>query len=185
MTSIPSSPREARWELPADPSVMAKCRAMVREALAEWRLPDLIDDVVVVVTELLGNAIIHGGPPIRVVLTAGEGTVTGSVTDGGAGWPRFCTAGTELEHGRGLRIVAALTERWGVEPVPSGAGKTIWFTCARHPSEAARPPSESARPPSSETARGPSPGTARPSSSGNVWPRSVRTRAGWQAAVGQ
>ena len=123
----PPCPREAQWELPADLSVTAKCRAMVRETLAEWDLHDLVDDVVAVVTELLGNAIIHGGPPIRLVLRAGRHTLTGSVTDLGDGWPRLRTTGTDLENGRGLMIVAALTDRWGVEPVPAG-GKTIWFT---------------------------------------------------------
>lgn len=128
MTGIPSCPCEARWELPADPSVTAKCRALVREALTEWSLHDLIDDVVIVVSELLGNALIHGDPPIHLALRADQGTLTGSVSDGGAGWPRLRTAGPELENGRGLRIVTALTDRWGVEPVEGGGGKTIWFT---------------------------------------------------------
>ncbi|WP_214413067.1 ATP-binding protein [Sphaerisporangium fuscum] len=130
MTSIPSCPREARWELPPDPGVTAKCRAVVRETLAEWRLQGLTDDMVVVVTELLANALIHGGPPIRVALVAADRTLTGSVSDGGPGWPCLRTAGTDLEHGRGLRIVTALTDCWGVEPCPGGRGKTIWFTRA-------------------------------------------------------
>lgn len=129
MTGIPSCPCEARWELPADPSVTAKCRAMVRDTLAEWKLYDLIDDVLIVVTELLANALIHGGPPIHLILSLGEGALIGSVTDRGEGWPRLRRAEDELEHGRGLRIVAALTDRWGVEPVVAGAGKTIWFAC--------------------------------------------------------
>ncbi|WP_405140494.1 ATP-binding protein [Sphaerisporangium sp. NBC_01403] len=140
MTSVPSCPCEARWELPADPSVTAKCRAMVREALTEWNLNDLADDVVVVVTELLGNALIHGAPPIHLALRAGPGTLTGAVTDGGDGWPRVRAAGTDLEHGRGLRIVTALTDVWGVESVPAGAGKTIWFTCGSRRPESAGPP---------------------------------------------
>ncbi|MEU8266889.1 ATP-binding protein [Sphaerisporangium sp. NPDC049002] len=139
MTGIPSCPCEARWELPADPSVTAKCRAMVREALTEWNLHDLVDDVVVVVTELLGNAIIHGAPPIHLALRAGPGMLTGAVTDGGEGWPRVRAAGTELEHGRGLRIVTALTDLWGVQHVPAGGGKTIWFTCVLRPAEPFEP----------------------------------------------
>ncbi|WP_248960387.1 ATP-binding protein [Sphaerisporangium perillae] len=133
MISIPSRPREARWELPADPGVTARCRAVVRETLTEWDLRDLIDDAVIVVTELLANALIHGGPPVHLALAAVRDSLTGSVTDQGPGWPRLRTAGTEHEHGRGLRIVAALTDRWGVEPVPAGAGKAIWFTLTRRP----------------------------------------------------
>jgi anti-sigma regulatory factor (Ser/Thr protein kinase) len=145
MISIPSRPREARWELPPDPSVTAACRALVRERLAEWRLQDLTDDVLVVVTELLGNALLHGGPPIRLELSAGEGTLSGWVTDHGPGWPRVRMVGAELEHGRGLRIVTALTRAWGVEPVVDGPGKTIWFVCAREPGQYPAPVS---RPPS-------------------------------------
>ncbi|GGK83727.1 hypothetical protein Sme01_17820 [Sphaerisporangium melleum] len=130
MISIPSCPREVRWELRAEPGVTAECRAVVREILAEWDLHDLIDDVVVVVTELLANALVHGGPPVRVALGMAPGTVTGSVTDHGDGWPQPRPADTDAEHGRGLGIVAALTDSWGVAPLPGG-GKSIWFTRSR------------------------------------------------------
>ncbi|MDH2425230.1 ATP-binding protein [Sphaerisporangium sp. TRM90804] len=138
---MPSRRREARWELPADPSVTAACRAVVRDTLAEWGLRELTDDMLLVVTELLANALLHGGPPIHLVLGVDGDTLTGSVTDRGPGWPRLRAAGTELEHGRGLRIVEALTDRWGVAPVPPGEGKRIWFAYAlnREPAQCPAP----------------------------------------------
>ncbi|RCG32464.1 ATP-binding protein [Sphaerisporangium album] len=144
MTDIPTCPREARWELPADPSVTAKCRALVRETLDEWDLRDLTDDMVVVVTELLGNALIHGAPPIHLTLRLDSGTLAGSVADHGPGRPRLLAAGTDLEHGRGLRIVAALTDGWGVEPLPGGVGKAIWFARAEPLREPGLPPPDEA-----------------------------------------
>jgi anti-sigma regulatory factor (Ser/Thr protein kinase) len=135
MTSTAPRRREVRWELPADPSVTAKCRALVRETLTGWQTPVLIDDVVLVVSELLGNAVIHGGPPILLTLRAEHGVLSGAVTDRGPGWPTIRAACTDREHGRGLRIVAALTDGWGVEPVPTGVGKTIWFTLAHRPAQ--------------------------------------------------
>ncbi|MFC6084405.1 ATP-binding protein [Sphaerisporangium aureirubrum] len=133
MTSTAPRHREVRWELPADPGVSAKCRALVRETLTGWQMPGLVDDVVLVVSELLGNALIHGGPPILLTLRAARGVLSGAVTDRGPGWPRIREAGADREHGRGLRIVAALTDGWGVDPVPTGIGKTIWFTLAHRP----------------------------------------------------
>ncbi|MFC4529663.1 ATP-binding protein [Sphaerisporangium dianthi] len=145
MISIPSCTREVRWELRAEPGVTAECRAVLRVTLAAWDLHDLIDDVLVVVTELLANALVHGGPPVHIAIGTAPDTVTGSVTDRGAGWPRLCPAGNESEHGRGLRIVAALTDAWGVEPVEDGIGKTIWFTRARRPDTG--PPGRGPEPP--------------------------------------
>lgn len=138
MTSTPPRQREVRWEVPADPSVTAKCRTLVRETLTGWQMPGLVDDVVLVMSELLGNALIHGGPPILLTLSAAGGVLYGAVTDRGPGWPRIREAGTDREHGRGLRIVAALTDRWGVDPVATGTGKTIWFSLA-HAAPGRRP----------------------------------------------
>ncbi|MBB4705459.1 anti-sigma regulatory factor (Ser/Thr protein kinase) [Sphaerisporangium siamense] len=142
MTRIPTRPREARWELPADPRATAACRALVRVTLAEWGLRDLTDDVTVVVTELLANALIHGEPPIHLTLRRAHGALVGAVTDLGPGRPRLLAAAADLEHGRGLRIVDALTDSWGVDPLPGGAGKTIWFARAEPDPVVPRPQRE-------------------------------------------
>ncbi|WP_405560769.1 ATP-binding protein [Streptomyces sp. NBC_01180] len=52
--------------------------------------------------------------------------------EGADGWPQLPSAavGDELdEGGRGLVLVDALTDRWGVEPRRDGCGKTVWFEC--------------------------------------------------------
>ena len=91
--------------------------------------PPLLADVVAVVAELVGNSIRHAGPlPGGVVRVAWRirGTVIEvRVTDGGA--PNIPTprdAGPDELDGRGLTIVAALADRWGVER--DGLGQSVW-----------------------------------------------------------
>ncbi|GIH68024.1 ATP-binding protein [Sphaerimonospora thailandensis] len=55
------------------------------------------------------------------------------MTDHSTVWPAPLQADPDEEHGRGLAIVAAYTDRWGVDPAPEG--KTVWFICTeREPS---------------------------------------------------
>lgn len=129
-------PRQARWELPADASIMGKCRALVRDTLAGWGLRGLTDDVLLVVGELLANAIRYGQAPIELALSAYPGMLVGTVADHGGELPYVCVTGPEDEHGRGLAIVDRIVHRWGVRPLPDGRGKCVWFVCL--------PPAESA-----------------------------------------
>ncbi|WP_424537198.1 ATP-binding protein [Sphaerisporangium viridialbum] len=113
---------------------MGKARRVVQEVLIQWGAYDLVDDVTLVVTELLTNAVLHARPPITLTLRFTGNVLTGAVTDHGDIWPygdgRGCLE--DDEHGRGLQIVAALTDRWGVDPGP-GPGKTAWFGCLARP----------------------------------------------------
>ncbi|MFD1546181.1 ATP-binding protein [Nonomuraea guangzhouensis] len=54
-------------------------------------------------------------------------SVRAEVADRSAAWPTPFQAGLDMEHGRGLAIVAAYSERWGIDPSPEG--KTVWFVC--------------------------------------------------------
>ncbi|WP_189172174.1 ATP-binding protein [Pilimelia anulata] len=94
----------------------------------------LLMDVVAVVAELVGNAIRHAEPlPGGVVRVAwrlapadGDAVVEIRVTDGGSGAavPRARAAEPEATGGRGLGIVAALADRWGVDR--DGLGQSVW-----------------------------------------------------------
>ncbi len=127
MNSISPMPRQARWELPADASIMAKCRAMVRDALGDWGLREVADDIVLIVGELLANAVRYGAAPIELALSAYPGMVVGTVTDHGAELPYLRVTRPDDEHGRGLAIVDGLVNRWGVRLLPDGRGKCVWF----------------------------------------------------------
>jgi serine/threonine-protein kinase RsbW len=116
--------------LPAVPASAAALRSHLTADLAELPLsPALIDDVVLVATELVTNAIRHGEP-----LSGGQVTVTWQVvdrevlirvTDGGAASrPRVRHPSPRETSGRGLALVEALATRWGVDDTPNGT--TVW-----------------------------------------------------------
>jgi len=94
----------------------------------------LLTDVIAVVAELVGNAVRHADPlpggVVRVAwrLAPGESTdvVEVRVTDGGsgAGSPTPRQATDDATGGRGLNIVAALADRWGVDR--DGLGQSVW-----------------------------------------------------------
>ncbi len=94
---------------------------------------ELLADAVAVVAELVGNAIRHASPlpgdVIRVAWRVRAGVsrqlLEVRVTDGGAAnEPRQRTVGPDAVDGRGLAIVAALADRWGVER--DGLGQSVW-----------------------------------------------------------
>jgi two-component sensor histidine kinase len=99
---------------------------MVNETLTTWALQHLADDVILVVGELLANAITHGEPPVRLSLWAGNNELCVRVTDHSPEQPRHLDLGIEAVHGRGLTIVEALAHDSGVTQLPDRPGKTIW-----------------------------------------------------------
>ncbi|RKT10805.1 PAS domain S-box-containing protein [Streptomyces sp. 1114.5] len=117
----------------------AAARGFVRDALLGWGLPEVVDDAVVLVSELVTNAVVHAGTPAEVCCLREEETVRIEVTDRHPerGLPSLGDgpvtasdryADPDGEGGRGLLMCSALAERWGVE---YGAGrKTVWFRLA-------------------------------------------------------
>jgi anti-sigma regulatory factor (Ser/Thr protein kinase) len=83
------------------------------------------DSVVLVLTELVTNAVRHGSAPVTVDLVETAPSLMLCVSDGSGDKPLRPTANTGDEGGRGLPIFDALTRRWGVWQNPGG-GKTVW-----------------------------------------------------------
>ncbi|MFC7881156.1 ATP-binding protein [Streptomyces sp. NPDC057376] len=124
----PPSPRE-RFYRRERRSVPA-ARAFAREALAAWGVRERADDVVLCVSELATNALVHGVPPGRGFLLRllpwGAGGVRVEVHDSGDGVPAVPQADVREpgEGGRGLLLVSELADKWGVgERDP---GKVVW-----------------------------------------------------------
>ncbi|MFB7330806.1 SpoIIE family protein phosphatase [Streptomyces adustus] len=112
------------WEIPADPGEVARARSLAGDKLGEWGVADEVAFIVeLVVSELVTNAIRHGGSPIRLRLIREDELIV-EVSDGGHTAPHLRRAGSEDEGGRGLFLVAQMTERWGTRYTPTG--KTIW-----------------------------------------------------------
>lgn len=92
------------------------------------------DDMLLIVSELVTNAIRHGRPlatdgTVHVDWTVTDRGVGIEVTDGGDGLPRAATQSDQGEGGRGLAIVDALATRWGVAHAATST-TTVWACVA-------------------------------------------------------
>ncbi|MCW8378353.1 SpoIIE family protein phosphatase [Streptomyces justiciae] len=117
------SDRVAQWDVPSDPSAVSRYRAAVTEQLAAWGLEELSFTVELVASELVTNAIRHATGPVQLRLLRDRALIC-EVFDGSSTSPRLRRARNEDEGGRGLFLVAQLTERWGTRYTPEG--KIIW-----------------------------------------------------------
>ena len=107
--------------------------AQARAAVARW-LRDiggeaLCEDLKLIVSELVTNAVRYGRPPVRVAVAADDRTVTVTVVDNDPGRPVLRSAGEEAEGGRGLLLVDLLAASHGVRDEPPG--KAVWAAVAR------------------------------------------------------
>lgn len=119
------------FSLPHTPGAVSGVRRRISEVLTGWKLAtDLAEETLLVVSELLTNAIVHALPPatLRLSLSRADtcGAVRVEVTDMGPATPTALSASAldPDEHGRGLTIVTALAARCGVH-VHSG-GTSRW-----------------------------------------------------------
>lgn len=105
---------------------MAMVRAQVVTRLAACGAAVPIDDAVLMLGELLANAVTHGRCPEAVVhLRLGDDALLISVQDTCAHPPVLGPASWDDEGGRGLLLVEALAQEWGWVPLPMG--KQVWF----------------------------------------------------------
>ncbi|MEU1851274.1 SpoIIE family protein phosphatase [Streptomyces sp. NPDC019990] len=118
--------RIAVWELPADPAVVAEARASATRRLADWGLEETAFAVELILSELITNAIRHGAGPVRVRLLYGR-TLICEVSDTSDTAPHMRRAASTDEGGRGLFLVAQLSQSWGTRYLPEG--KVIWAEC--------------------------------------------------------
>jgi len=86
--------------------------------------PHLVDDIVLLVSELVTNAVIHGRSPIELRLRRARRHVVLEIHDGARFLPRKLRPTAEDEHGRGLQLVTILADRWGIRPTADG--KSVW-----------------------------------------------------------
>jgi PAS domain S-box-containing protein len=112
--------------LSAHPSSAAEARRFAADVLREWEEDPLSDAVVLLVSELVTNAVLHAGSPVQVALRRRGGRVHVDVADESPVMPGIRDYGDEATTGRGLELVELLTEDWGVEP-RQPRGKTVWF----------------------------------------------------------
>ncbi|MCP9206168.1 ATP-binding protein [Streptomyces sp. NEAU-Y11] len=128
-------PGFAEWIFPAEPGAVRTARCRVQAVLEEWGLSAMSDVTVLLVSELVTNALRYASGPIglRMYARRENRSSPGSVlmvevSDPLADPPRARAAGTEDESGRGLELVARTALHWGTRS--RHAGKTVWFELA-------------------------------------------------------
>jgi anti-sigma regulatory factor (Ser/Thr protein kinase) len=118
--------RTAEWILPAEAESVRAARVLVCQELRLWGTDGLVDDCSLIVSELVTNAIHHGGTALSLRLGSDGSWVYGEVFDAGDGLPCEAPGDLEATDGRGLLIVGMLADDWGVAEA-DGGGKTVWF----------------------------------------------------------
>lgn len=119
-------PREARIKLPVHPSSSGKARRFVAGVLRSWRMPEIADGAIELLTsELTTNAVRHARSAFTVVVRYDGERVRIEVDDSSSKAPRPRTPSDQDTGGRGLILVEAMAEAWGMTPTPDG--KQVWF----------------------------------------------------------
>ncbi|MFE9643194.1 ATP-binding protein [Streptomyces sp. NPDC006365] len=139
--AVGGPPGLLRTVLPAQPSRASTVRRAVAAHLTSLPLaPEQLDNAVLATGELFANAVRHGstdsGDTITVTVERTGHDVRVTVADRSPALPQLRAADTAEECGRGLALVAALSDDWGIAgPAPGTTGKSVWFTLTlREPS---------------------------------------------------
>ncbi|MEV0562300.1 SpoIIE family protein phosphatase [Dactylosporangium sp. NPDC050588] len=121
----PGEERSVVQDIPAEERAVRTARQFVATTLRRWEAPSrVVDDLVLVVSELAANAVLHGRPPIQLRLRNGGTHVVLELHDTATYLPRKQRPTPDDEHGRGLQLVSSLCDRWGTRPTADG--KAVW-----------------------------------------------------------
>ncbi len=112
--------------IPDGGRLVPQVRAFVADELRRLRRETLVDDAVLVSSELAANAMLHAGGIAAVGVSEVEGAVRITVHDRTRVPPVMARHSTEAMTGRGLRLVASVSTAWGAEPTEDG--KVVWAT---------------------------------------------------------
>ncbi len=111
--------------LEPQPASVATARRDVRDLLTRTGREDLLDACVLLVSEIVTNALLHAGTPIGLSVVVAPGGVRVEVRDGSPHLPSRRRYATTSGTGRGLQMLEAMADDWGT--VADGSGKTVWF----------------------------------------------------------
>ena len=132
-TAATGPPAELRRTLPPTAESATVARWLVTDLLRDAADPDALDTAALLTTELVSNAIRHTGDELTLTVRLEAGMLRVGVSDTSHRRPQLVQAGTRDTSGRGLHLVEALADRWGVDPDGRGLGKTVWFELAAPP----------------------------------------------------
>jgi PAS domain S-box-containing protein len=115
----------ARVELPYSPASVGAARRFIANRIAAWSFPEPAGaHLVLVASELVTNAVLHARTALTLTLELRDGRARVSVKDQSRARPTLRHYQPDALTGRGLGVVAALSERWGITAAPDG--KVVW-----------------------------------------------------------
>ncbi len=117
--------KAAEFAVPNDASGVAAARRFTQSCLKGWGMDGVAELAVLLVSEVVTNALLHTGLSPSMLLTAEAGALRVEVRDASPALPSIKDHGATAATGRGLHIIDALASRWGAEP--DGTGKVVWF----------------------------------------------------------
>ncbi|MGH3444457.1 MAG: ATP-binding protein [Nocardioidaceae bacterium] len=127
--SGPVSVRDRRGpverRLPPRASSVGEARGLIRDLLVEAGREDLAETAVLLVSEVVTNALLHAGTPIDIAALLDDGGLRVEVGDGSAHLPTRRDYGTTSGTGRGMRMLENLVDDWGISR--NRHGKSVWF----------------------------------------------------------
>lgn len=121
---------EVKAGMEADTASAGQARRFVDDVLSRWRCDDVLEDVKLLVSELVTNAVVHAGSDVEVAVRLLHDAVRIEVVDRApAASLRPSDPSQDAESGRGLLLVETMASAWGVESVDGG--KAVWFEVPR------------------------------------------------------
>ncbi len=118
-------------ELRRNQQSVPHARHFVEDVLRQWELPELVDSAAVVCSELTTNALLHGAPPVRLMVRRRTNGIRIEVHDGRRADPVRARSGGLSTQGRGMAMVEMLSADWGVDA--TDAGKSVWAEVGDQP----------------------------------------------------
>jgi anti-sigma regulatory factor (Ser/Thr protein kinase) len=112
--------------LPGERSSARTARARLYEELDGRFPPSVLDNLVLIVSELVGNAAAATGEPVWLTVSCDDDILRVELHDGSDVLPQLDDRGAMAEDGRGLWLINALAVSWGVVRQP--VGKMVWVT---------------------------------------------------------
>ena len=107
------------------PESVPAARELLRELVDGTPFARRLEDGELALSELVTNAVLHGREPIAVTASLGSQVLRVEVTDANPVSPSFSMLDQTAVTGRGLLLISAVSDRWGVDPSPDG--KAVWF----------------------------------------------------------
>lgn len=117
--------RAVQLELDPVPGAAPRARAALAQLVAGTVMEARGADAALALSELVTNAVLHGRQPIVLELELREAGLRVSVCDGNPVSPSFSMLDPTAVTGRGLLLISATADSWGVEP--HAGGKSVWF----------------------------------------------------------